>query len=110
MIYMIVIFLIVFIYGNYKFVLFSIRKPNNIKRLDNKIRSLKSWFFTQGVYSFFYKYFPVINKKIIFESHLGEDIGGNPYYILLEILNNKKYSRFDCYVVGDKKRFFRRKI
>ena len=109
MIYMFLVFLLIFIYGNYKFVVFSIKNQNYINKFDNKIKSVKGWFFSQGIYALFYKYLPVKSKKIMFESHLGEDMGGNPYYILLEVLKNEKYKGFNVFVVGDKNKIFQKK-
>ncbi len=54
-------------------------------------------------YAKYYEQQPIVEDEILIQSYDGSSISGNPYYLLLELCNNKKYENFKKIVVANRK-------
>ncbi len=69
---------------------------NNIKRYRKS-----NFFKAKFIYTKYYNR-KLNEKQILLESFNGSGFTGNPFYILLELCNNPKYSKFEKYVALNK--------
>ncbi|MCM1114049.1 MAG: CDP-glycerol glycerophosphotransferase family protein [Clostridium sp.] len=66
----------------------------------NSKRFMKSGFFrAKFFYTKYYEKLPIIKNTVLIQSYDGSSISCNPYYILKELCENKKYTYLKKYVV-----------
>lgn len=65
----------------------------NIKKYNNN-----NFFRAKFIYTNMYESEKINNNAILFESFVGNSFTGNPFYILQEMCNNKKYNKYTKYV------------
>lgn len=65
----------------------------NIKKYNNN-----NFFKAKFLYTNMYESMEIDENAILFESFVGNSFTGNPFYLLKEICNNKKYNKYTKYV------------
>ncbi len=72
-------------------------------KLKLKFKKYNKRFFAMSQYINCYRKYDIDNKIIFLESQSGNNINGNIFYILKELLNNPKYAGFKVYLSMEKK-------
>ena len=75
------------------------KQINAIIRNLNKYKNSK-FFKAKFVYTSFYEKEKINEKEILFESFLGNNFNGNPFYIFKEICENPKYNTYKKYIIA----------
>ena len=76
-----------------------------MKKFNAIIRNLKKYknsnfFKAKFLFTNFYEKEKINEKEILFESFLGNNFNGNPFYIFKEICENSKYDEYKKYIVA----------
>lgn len=103
MIFAFIMVLILCLIVNFLISLFIIKNTKLINKFERGFkRVLDGRMFNMASYAFFFKWFKVKEKVILFESHLGKALSDNPYHLLIALLKNDEFKEFKCVVVSKK--------
>lgn len=73
------------------------------EKIKRHLRKINQGFLARIFYPHFLKKKQIVESSILLESHHGEKIDGNIFYLLQELLQNPEYSKYQIYVSVTKK-------
>lgn len=75
-----------------------------VSKLLRRVKKLNKKYFNRVKYYDFFKKLPIIKNTVLLDSQQGNNLNGNIFYILKELLENPEFKRFKVLVVVRKHR------